>query len=625
MTTLKEICAKARNLFFNRRQHQLLIDAYQNSPLTEKQAYPEAVHYVAEVYIYRGEFERAREALEIIQQVYDLAADNEGRAKVFISRARIARLESYFNIAIDLLNSSRSLTDNHVIRGNADFLQAEVLMGRDTKAAMEYYTRAWKSYRLATEYNPQFKHELVQVGLRIVNIAYMQAMYSTAKFYRTEIKQILRGLSPNFMSDDENMQLAHEMMQMNNFKSAWNQIEQIDLSADQSPAFVVRVHAVRAYMAWMSDDEYMAYQELNKADQFEIRNRVEHSLMTLVRGYLHLTAGKFEDAESVVRESCFLVSENDLLKSRFQVLSGCIRALSETVTEEALTEMQAVLGYYRANFLWMEFTQALIICGWMEKQLGQEEEARKHLQACVNQCRRMGAVGAIYRYFQLAYPYIATLWESLDKVEVVNQFLKTFQKRHENGINDQKPRLYAFQEKPILRVNNRQKNGHKMTLFILYLLEKEEATRGDILALLWPNDPLKDRTVNRLAMMLRELRHMSGEWWAYKVPDDKDYKVEPFFPGYYDARLFQTLVDRANFTSDMAARLVYYQQAIDLVKADFAAGWDSEFFAEQRQKYKKIYLRILADGIQLAKAQNRPDLAEQWSVKLNACSNNAIL
>ncbi|MBZ0305403.1 MAG: hypothetical protein K8I82_04975 [Anaerolineae bacterium] len=624
MITLKEICANAREMFLNRQQHQILLDTYQNSSLAEKKTCPEAVYYAAEIYVYRGNFQSAREALDIIQEVYSQQANNEALAKAFITRARIARSESSLNNAIELLNTSRSLTTNHAVHGNADFLHGEVLIGRDIKGAMEYYTRAWESYRLVTEYDPQFKHELVQLGLRIINIAYMQAMYRIAKFYRTEVRKILQELNPLFLSDGEKMQIAHEMMQMSNFKAAWEQIEQIDLSCDQSPAFLMRVHAVRAYMAWMSDDEYTTYRELSKAERFEISHRVEQGLMFLVKGHLHLTAGEFEEAERVVRGSQLLVGDNILLKNRFRVLSGCIHALSETVTEESVLEMQAVLEYYRANYLQMEVIQCLMICGWMEKQLGREEEAREHLQECLTRCRQMGSVGSIYRYFQLAYPYIASLWESLEKVESVNQLLKLFQHRYENGINGQKPRLYALTNKPRFWVNNQKKTGYNMMLYILYLVENEEGSRDEIMALLWPNDPIKERTLNKLHVMRNDLKEVSGEWWSYEVADDKNFRVEPHFPGYYDAKAFQTFVERADFTSDMSARLLYYQKAIHLVKGDFAEGWDGKFFAEQRQKFKATYLRILAEGIQLADAQNRPDLVEQWTKKLNNASDHAV-
>ncbi len=500
---------------------------------------------------------------------------------------------------------------------------AKPKMSSDTSEAMEYYIRAWESFRLVTEYDPQYKHELVRVGLRIINIATMQRIDLMTTFYRKEVNKILDELNPAYMSDDEKMQVAHERMQMSNFKSAWEQIEQIDLSSNQSPAFLVRVHAVRAYMAWMSDDEYTAYRELMKAEQFDISNRVERGLMTLVRGYLFLTAGEFEDAERIVRGSRLLTGDNALLKSRFQLLSGCIRALSETVTEKSLLEVQTVMEYYRTNYLLMELIQCLIICGWMEKQLGRNEEARLHLQECVTRCRRIWGVGPIYRYFQLAYPYIASLWQSLDKVEVVNDLLQTFQHRYENGINGQKSRLYAFGKKPLFLVNSKKKNGYNILLYILYLVEKGEASRDEILALLWPNETTKDRAINKLSVMRKDLKDMSGDW-IFHSQTEKIYRVEPHAPGYYDAKTFQTLVERAKFTSDMSARLMYYQQAIDLVKGDFAQEWPGAFLAEQRQKYKAMYLKILADGIPLAQAQNRPDLAEQWSKKLNACSNDTI-
>lgn len=611
--TLKDVHESARYYYLTQR-HDILVKAYRNSGTVERQAYPDAVRAVAEIGIFRGDFTLAGEALGFAYEGYSQQGSKSGLAHVLIARAHIARHESQITEALKLLDESREMTLNDAVHGAADYLQGEILMSTDTDRAMDYYMQAWKCFRRAVEQDPLYKFDMAQVGLRIANIAYMQGMDDTAKKYREDSMNVLAEDGTEFLTPRQMMQLGHEMMQTGDFGAAWQYIEKVDLISLESPAFEVRVHAIKAYLAWLSDDESMAAREVELSLPVSTDDRIVIALRLLVQGYLSLSSGDYHGAQLRIREAKLNIGDNLLLKNRFQQLSGCIKAMFEQCTDDDLAEMQNVLSYYRNNFLRMEVIQCLLICGWLATLLRRTEEARNLLQECVDRCWKLGGVAYIYRLFQLAYPHIVEIWGSLERVERVQRMMVRFKHRYENGINGKKCLVYAF-DKPRLAAQQ-NKRGPLIMKYVLYLLERGEATRDELLDLLYPGDR-REGVVNKFNVLRASVNEVVGDWAPY-IQDEKIYRVISHFPGYYDVREFKRAADMAQRVADETARLIYYERAIEAYRGHFAEGVAGDFFDARREEYQRIYCQILKEAISLADAQGHKDLSGKWWAKLGS-------
>lgn len=595
-------------------KHEELLIAWEESSTSDKYKAPETVYFVARVYIFRGKYVTALNILEYANEGYKRQENGVGLARVALAQADIFYHESNLDLAIQYIQRSLTMTDDTKVWGEANLLWGEAMTLVDAKKAMQHYNEAWKLLKEASTQDRKYGYYAAQASLRLANIAFMRNDDAVAQTAQEHARLMLANMDDSLVSPLTVMQMANQMMQSGDFEKAWKYTSQIDLNKYESPTLDARIHTVKAYMAWLCNDDTVAWREITPVLKTALDNEHVKGLIRVAHTHLLLSQYDFEQALLVAEGGVALSSENPLLKSRFEVLIACILALSNQVDETTLATMEEMLTYFKENFFRMEILQALLVAAWVAKMLGNTEKTSLYLQELVKSCYRSGNVSHIHRYWQMAYPYISDEWDAVEGVEIINEALQNFEKRFIIGINLQKERLMGFGYPTLWRGKRKILRGEVRAKYLLYMIEADNqtASREEILELLWPDAPLNVAIRNFGTLRAEIKEQLAGGLPTY---EEGRYTLPENFPTYYDVRAFQEAIDLSKRYDHPSYRLVYLMRAIDLYQNHFANGITGKFVYEKAKHYYYIVQLLIEDAIQLAEQTGRGALKERLAEK----------
>jgi len=130
-------------------------------------------------------------------------------------------------------------------------------------------------------------------------------------------------------------------------------------------------------------------------------------------------------------------------------------------------------------------------------------------------------------------------------------------------------------------------------LFFYFLFLQEAVTKEQIGAVLWPEITSPQALKSRFKDDIYRLRRAVGK--NSIVFDEVYYRFNRTLDYEYDVEAFESYINLARKSKDVAKRLDSYQKAVDLVQGPYLSEVDSHWANEERERLGQLYVSALEE------------------------------
>jgi tetratricopeptide (TPR) repeat protein len=595
---LENIAAQAVDLYIvGGEGHDTLVEAFEQIEEIGSCEYPLIAYKAGHVYIVRGDYGRARIALDCALKGWqDIPKE---KARVLLALAFISLQSRDVESVQHFVDELRKCNPSELLIVESGNILAELYLLTEPDRALEHFDKALRYYNRIRHSEPKIDFEIARIATRAAHAAFRLNMPDRGEDYIREANQAARRLPNNEMMGTVFSMIGESHEAKGYYDLAIESYNNAAEAAQSIGHFAQRAHSRRARVELARGNDQDALRLLTQYDRVDDITTLLSN--TLLLGWMAAFNSDFKQAEVKLRECETLIRDDHTARHEANLLRGFLAIYSAIRCYSDVEHVRQAAAFFLKYRMEIDSSRAHLILAWLLVLHDDEINARAAIYQTEESLRSLGHARHVARLYEESAPILGTIWSrnaiNLLEDAVRQTVLKSGTRVFAFGV----PSVYSRGE----AIRQQAASGKLNVKLLIYMLEKRHAEFEEIVEAVWDGREPQGAT-NRFHRLSGNLKESLGAGdWVQFDRTQRLYVVRDDFPDYYDAREFNREYEALLRTDNVMVSLTRILKILKLYDT-FARTLEGEAFESLRRQYDARYEQVLNRAEQLL-----PQLADR--------------